>query len=79
MASARVLAAARHEALERTTERIAELGDAEKVARARREHGQVEANFSYIASAILAALSEIIAEQEARISELESQVLATSK
>jgi hypothetical protein len=79
MAHPRVLATARHEALERTTEMLSEMGVAEKVERARREPGKVETNFSYIAAAILEALTEIVVEQEIRISELESQLVATSK
>jgi hypothetical protein len=79
MTAPSVLGAARHEALLRTTEVISELGDAEKVERARRERGQVEANFSYITAAMLEALAEIVADQEARISELEGQLLATTK
>jgi hypothetical protein len=79
MAHPRVLAAARHQALTRTTEVISELGDAEKVERILREPGKVEAKSSYIFAAMFEALSEIVVEQEERIAELEGQLLATSK
>jgi uncharacterized protein YceH (UPF0502 family) len=79
MAHPRVLAADRHESLERIMEVITEHGDASKVERIFREPGQVEAKSSYIFAAMFEAFSEIVVEQEARISELESQLLATSK
>jgi hypothetical protein len=79
MAHPRVLAKARHEALARTTEVIASLGNAEKVERIFREPGQVEAKSTYIFAAMFEAFSEIVVEQESRIAELEGQLLATSK
>jgi hypothetical protein len=78
MASDRVLAAARHAALARTTEVISELGNAEKVERILREHGKVEAKSSYIFAAMFEAFSELVVEQEARINEIESQLSVAS-
>jgi hypothetical protein len=63
MAAPRVPAKARQEALKRTP----------VVERVLGEPGKVETNSTHIFAAMFEALSEIVSDQEARISELESQ------
>jgi uncharacterized protein YceH (UPF0502 family) len=79
MTAPSVLGAARHEALERTTERLYEMGNVEKVERVLREPGQMEAKSSHLYAAMFDALTEIVFDQEIRISELESQLSVASK